>query len=183
MVTTPFRDGSCGVTNTAALQPTGHVCTAKFHTKVLKITLNKVRMDAVTCARRQLCRVLGQPEKLPGLSFVKLWLNCFQHLYPVTRADHITYALDIFITKQKSLCEFLPEIITDKGKVQNLLTEGWPNSEYCRNTSFLERRQNTSLKELTWHIMCSFKNKSGFCNFLLSILFSFQQLCLFTRSE
>lgn len=71
-------------------------------------------MDTVTRARRQLCRVLGQPEKLPGLSFVVLRLNCFQHLYPVTRADHITYALDIFITKQKSLCEFLQ----DSRKVQ-----------------------------------------------------------------
>lgn len=95
----------------------GHVCAADCnmsHTAIFKLTLNKVTTDTAACTRRQLCSVRGRPEKLPGLSLVILGLNCFQYLYPVAAADHITYALDIFITKQKSLCEFLQ----DSRKVQ-----------------------------------------------------------------
>lgn len=95
----------------------GHVCTADcnmLHAEILKLTLNKVTMDTTTCTRRQRCSLLGKPEKLPRLTLVILGLNCFQHLYPDATADHITYAFDIFITKQKSLCEFLQ----DSRKVQ-----------------------------------------------------------------
>lgn len=95
----------------------GHVCTADCNvlpTEILKLTLNEVAMDTVACTRRQLRSVLGKSEKLPGLSLVILGLNCFQHLCPDTTADYFTYVLDIFITKQKSLCEFLQ----DSRKVQ-----------------------------------------------------------------
>jgi len=95
----------------------GHACTADcntLHIEILKPTLNQVTMHTATRTSRQLCSILGKPEKLPGYSLVILGLNSFQHLYPDTTADHITHALDIFITKQKSLCEFLQ----DSRKVQ-----------------------------------------------------------------
>lgn len=95
----------------------GHVCAADYnmlHAGILKLTLNKVTMGTTTCTRRQRCSLLGKPKKLTTLTLVILALNCFQHLYPDTTADHITYALGIFITKQKSLCEFLQ----DSRKVQ-----------------------------------------------------------------
>lgn len=90
----------------------GHVCAADcsmLHAEILKLTLNKVTMDTTTCTRRQHCN-----QKLTRLTLVILGLNCFQYLYPDITADHITYALGIFITKQKSLCEFLQ----DSRKVQ-----------------------------------------------------------------